>query len=110
MTTSQDSFSGPIGKILNSLVSDWQMDKYNQILSSEFPQLPKEVIENLSRDQFYAYQICMAIILGRVDNDLALLKAGGLLHARWLTLACRILRFCISQATPRKNLLILAEF
>ena len=81
-TTNPKLFSDPIGKKLNGLISDWQAAKYNQISSQELPQLQKEIIENLSCDQFYAYQVCMAIILGRVDNDLAQLDVGGLLHAR----------------------------
>ena len=51
------SFSGPIGKELNGLLSDWQVRKFTPLSSIDFPQLPKEVIENMSSDQFYAHQI-----------------------------------------------------
>ena len=61
VSLSPDSFSGPIGKKLNGLVSDWQVVNFKPFSFIEFPQLPKEVIENLSSDQFYAYQICWAL-------------------------------------------------
>ena len=110
VSASPDSFSGPIGKELNGLVSDWKVVNFRPLSSIEFSYLPQEVIQNLSSDQFYAYQICRAIISGKVENDLAQLEVGRLSHARWLTLGCRILRFYTSQTKPSKNLKILVEF
>ena len=86
VSASPDSFSGPIGKELNGLVFDWKVVNFRPLSSIEFPYLPQEVIQNLSSDQFYAYQICRAVISGKVENDLAQLEVGGLSHARWLTL------------------------
>ena len=110
VSASPDSFSGPIGKELNGLVSDWKVVNFRSLSSIEFPYLPQEVIQNLSSDQFYTYQICRAVISRKVENDLAQLEVGGLSHARWLTLGCRILRFYTSQTKPTKNLKILVEF
>ena len=83
VSASPDSFSGPIGKELNGLVSDWKVVNFRPLSSIEFPYLPQEVIQNLSSDQFYAYQICRAVISGKIENDLAQLEVGGLSHARW---------------------------
>ena len=91
-------------------MSDWQVVKFKPFSSIEFPQLPKEGIENLSSVEFYVYQICWALISGNLNNDLAQLEVGGLSHARWLTLACRILRYYTSQANPGKTSGILVEF
>ena len=91
VSASPDIFPGPISKELNGLVSDWKVVNFRPLSSNEFPYLPQEVIQNLSSDQFYAYQICRAVISGKVENDLAQLEVGRLSHARWLTLGCRIL-------------------
>ena len=50
------------------------------------------------------------VMLGTVDEDLSLLEIGPLCHSRWLTLACRILHYYVSQKSPTKNLKTLAQF
>ena len=54
----------------------------------------------------------MAVMMGpsAINKDLELLEVGGLSHARWLTLACRILRYYISLEHPSISLATLAEF
>ena len=54
----------------------------------------------------------MAVMMGpsAINKDLELLKVGGVSHARWLTLACRILRYYISVEHPSISLATLAEF
>ena len=54
----------------------------------------------------------MAVMMGpsAINKDLKLLEVGGLSHARWLTLACRILRYYISVEHPLISLATLAEF
>ena len=64
----------------------------------------------ISTDQCYGYRMCWAIISGEVDEDLTHLEIEPLNHSRWLTFACRILRFYISQSSPTKNLCLITEF
>ena len=45
-----------------------------------------------------------------LDEHLELLEIGPLYHARWITLASRILRLYVSEKFPSKNLSVLAEF
>ena len=54
----------------------------------------------------------MAVMRGpsAINKDLELLEVGGLSRARWLTLACRILRYYISAEHPSISLATLAEF
>ena len=47
--------------------------------------LSPEVVEDLSSDQFYAYNIVEGIRAGVISNDLAMLEIGLVNHARWLT-------------------------
>ena len=52
------------------------------------------------------------MIVGDVDRDMDMefLEVGPLYHARWLTLACQILRVYVSEVKPLKNLAIIAAF
>ena len=67
-------------------------------------------MDDLSSNQYYAYRICSAVMLGSVDANLEFLEVGGLNHSRWLTIGCRILRFYVAQEKPTSNLSTLAEF
>ena len=56
------------------------------------------------------YRICWGVITGNIDDELAFLEVGPMYHSRWLTLACRILRYYVSISKPTKNLKLIAEF
>ena len=104
------SFNGPIGKQVCSTVSDWPVVNFTPIINSEFPVLSSAEENDLSTDQNYAYRIAIAIINGSINDDLRLLEVGPVVHSRWLTLACRILRFYVSQNRPTKALILLTKF
>ena len=53
-------------------------------------------MNNLNTDQFYAHEICRAVIHAEVDNDVMYLEGGLIVHSQWLTLKCRTL-FCVSR-------------
>ena len=109
-TNSPDSFNGPIGKVLGSCVSKWPVVRFKRIKSSGLKVLPDEVVNDLSTDQNYAYRMCLAVSKGTVEKSLQLLTVGPIVHSRWLTLACRILRFYVSTKHPSENLILLAKF
>ena len=69
-TNSPDSFTGPIGKQLDGCVSEWPVVKFKNIPNVHFPDIPQSVVDELSSDQNYAYKICMAVMVGSVDEDL----------------------------------------
>ena len=54
-TKSPDKFSGPIGSMLNGIVSQWQVVKFKSIPYLSFPIFPSEIIDDLSTDQYYGY-------------------------------------------------------
>ena len=110
-TNSPDTFAGPIGKCLTGDVSSWPVAaNFKSISNPQFVQLPESVVNDLSTDQHYAYKICSAIIMGVVDSDLQYLKVGPIVHSRWLTLGCRILRYYVSVDEPSSNLETLTKF
>lgn len=55
-------------------------------------------------------RIAHAVVDGVVLPELADLVPGPLSHARWLTLACRLLRLYVSTEAPSAELLTLATF
>ena len=75
---------------------------FARIKNDDFPQLAEEVACNLSRDQNYLYEICWGIIEGNLDEDFILRQPGPLNHARWLTLANRILLKYATTKCPSK--------
>ena len=80
--------------------------KFKSIPNPKFPVIPNCLMDDLSSDQYYAYRICSAVMLGSVDANLE----GGLSHSYWLTLGCRILQFYVGQEKPISYLSTLAEF
>ena len=57
-TKSPDAFARPIGKKLDSNVSQWPVVAFKSIPNPHFPMLPNDVLEDLSTDQYYGYKIC----------------------------------------------------
>ena len=53
----------------------------------------EEVLADLSRDQCLLYKLGMAVQTGVVSTDIAAATIGPPLHARWLTIAARDLRY-----------------
>ena len=83
--------------------------KFKSISNPKFPVFPNSLMDDLSSEQYYAYGICSAVMLGSVDANLQFLEVGGLNHSGWLTLGYRILRFHVAQEKPTSNLCTLAE-
>ena len=67
-------------------------------------------MEDLSTHQCYCYQLCQAIITGDVGESLSLFEVEVLNYSRWLTLACHIVHYNVSQSKQSKNLKIIVEF
>ena len=61
-------------------------------------------MEDLSWDQKYLYRICLAIITGRVEDDLAAIEPGPPCVSRWNTLWSRICRVHVGTTRPSHEL------
>ena len=90
----------------------YQLGQLEQILmpTSSFPKLPANVVNDLSTDQYYANRIRWAINNGVVEDDLPYLEVGPIVHSRWLTLECKILRYYVSLDEPFPILKVLVHF
>lgn len=73
-------------------------------IPGKVPQLPEEVVKQLSRDQALAYKWSHAIQSGNVPDNLPSQTIGPLFHARWLTLAVRALAKYARTRKPTQKL------
>ena len=91
-------------------VSAWPIKEFKSIPNQHFPILPNKAINVISTDQYYAYRICWAVILGEIDSDLSLFVVGPVVHSQWLTLECHILCLYTSIRHLHKALLSWLNF
>ncbi|KAJ8387960.1 hypothetical protein AAFF_G00147510 [Aldrovandia affinis] len=114
-TLSDNKLSGPIGKLLDSATDLDINPNFSQIfVGSPLIKLPDKVIQDLSTDQHYGYNIVCAVKDGVLPARLALLEIGPVNHSRWLTTANRLLRLWVSKHGLKgknlKNLQFIVEF
>ena len=110
ITKIPDCFSCPIGSKVGGCVSDWPVVKFKNIPNPHFPELPQCVVEDLSTDQKFAYQVYTSVVIGLIEPDLQYFEVKLIVQSRCLTLACRISLFYVSQSQPSNNGKYLAQF
>ena len=114
-TLSNNKWSGPLGKMLDSATELEINDNFSKIdVGPALPELTDNIIKDLSTDQFYGYMIIKAIRTGVLPDRVAHLKIGPVSHPRWLTTALRFLRIWISRhglkGKQLQNLKLVVEF
>ncbi|KAE8747832.1 hypothetical protein FOCC_FOCC005444 [Frankliniella occidentalis] len=104
-TSGPTAYKGPVGKSLPSC-------HLLPVVSFEAipADLPPLNVPDLSTDQSYLLRMSHAVAAGEVFSDLSELQPGPLNHARWLTLACRLLRLYVATEIPSAELVTLAVF
>ena len=102
-TTGPLAWSGPTGK---QIVEDvWLKPVVSfKTVEGKIPVLPKETVNDLSRDACLVYKLGLAVQTGKVPAEVAAATIGPPLHARWLTTAARDLRLYMSTVRPTKAL------
>ena len=106
VTHGPKGYSGVIGKAIQTC-EELPVVKYNPITFANRPCLDGV---DLSTDQQYLYDICLAVSSGECGADLAERRPGPVVHSRWLTTANRLLRLYISTDGPSANLIVLATY
>ena len=104
-----NTFEGDLGKALTMPLSDLPVVQFKPV-AGVVAQLPDDVVSDLSCDQKYLHDICIAVQQGVVPSGLANSSPGVLNHARWLTLANRVLRLYVSTIHPSHSLVRLVSF
>ena len=97
-TQSNNQFSGNVGKsIVHATECEIDEDFIPITVGPPLIELSQDIINDLSTDQAYGYQIVNAIRAGKITSRLASLQIGPINHSRWLTCANRILRLYVSK-------------
>ena len=82
-TTGPRAFSGTIGKALQTC----DKNPVVRFKPTEWRELLRPIdVDDLSTDQNYLYEICLAVTSGQFHDDLAYEYSGNMCHSRWLTL------------------------
>ena len=108
-TSGPNSFKGELGQAVAGDVYKEEVAKFDKIGSS-LDEMPNDIFEKLSRDQKLLYRYAKAVIFGTVPDNLKDQKPGPLCHARWLTLALRILILYTRTANPSEALKKVVKF
>lgn len=103
-TTGPNSYSGPLGKRMKAC-DNLDIANFKAI---DFPcsVIMEDIAKNLSSDQKYLFEMCMAVSQGSDNFPLQLAKRsiGPICHSRWTTMANRALRIYVSDPKPCQNL------
>ena len=108
-STTPGKFSGPIGQELSKEIWKKPPVEFEPVPCEVFD-IPEDIKQDLSTDQKLLYDYWKAISTGHLPEDVMSKKAGELFHARWLTLAIRVLMFYTRAEKPSQNLKILVDF
>ena len=105
-TSGPTSFKGTIGQEITNDLTLLSVIDFTPIMGKV-----KEISyqNELSTDQRYLYDMCIAVQSGVVNPNLAVKSPGNINHARWLTRANRILRLYVSTKNPEENLVHLVS-
>ena len=68
-TASPNSFGKPIFLNMEKPISTWPIEEFKFLPKQYFLILSNKIINDLSTDQYYAYRICQAVILGEIDSN-----------------------------------------
>ena len=100
-TTGPQAWSGPLGRALVQDVWLQPVVSFTPI-TGNIKTMPKEVVDDLSRDARILYKLGLVVQSGVVLPEVVSATIGPPLHARWLTTAARDLRVYISTRKPSK--------
>lgn len=108
-TSGPESFVGEIGRIMYCDLTKLPIIEFQAIEGRNFPENIADS-SDLSTDQQYLFEICMAVSKGECTENLAKRDPGNYSHARWLTGANRILRSYISDVNPSEGVKIISWY
>ena len=109
VTSGPRTYQGEIGEKIQPDLRTLQIVKFEKIFG-KVEEIQDQVLQNLSSDQKYLYEVALSVQTGNFPIRLATRSPGTLNEARWLTKAIRILRLYVSTNNPSFNLVKLVSF
>ena len=108
ITSGPRGFCGVIGKQLETC-EQLPLVQFEKI-DGNLPIIEENIVNDLSTDQKYLFEISKAICSGNCAIDLSRRDPGRMVHSRWLTMANRVLRLYVGSESPSLNLKTLATY
>ena len=93
ITSGPRGFCGVIGKQLETC-EQLPLVQFEKI-DGNLPIIEENIVNDLSTDQKYLFEISKAICSGNCAIDLSRRDPGRMVHSRWLTMANRVLRLYV---------------
>ena len=114
-TDSKNTFKGNIGKRLPHVEDIELLHSFPKVDAGEaMPDIPKEVVDDLSSDQHMLYLAWDSVRKGELGKELLSPTPGPISHSRWLTHALRNLLLYMTdhklKGKDKKNLMVLVSF
>jgi len=111
-TSGPKKFSGQLGKLCTGESSFLEPQiKFKKIPNDVASfKMTEYAAKDLSSDQEILYHYCVGIAAGKVDSPWIHRKIGPVNHARWLTLAIRLLGLYVRTTKPHLNLVKLTNY
>ena len=101
ITAGPKTFTGTIGKQAAKDLHNTPVANF-EIITSNLIELPSDVLKQLSHDQRLLHEYTIGISSGTIDKVYASRTIGPLNHARWLTLALRVM--CVYARTVKPSI------
>lgn len=108
-TSGPTSFKGELGIEVAGDIHLQDVVTFEPV-ESTLDDIPEDIFKGLSRDQQLLYKYAKAIIVGTVPVSLKDQKPGPLCHARWLTLALRVMILYTRTPSPSEPLIKTVKF
>ena len=109
-TTGPRSFSRPLGVQCAGDVWRLPVTEFQPVPAGAVEEIPEQLVMELSVDQQLLYRLAWAVQCGHLPDATARRAIGPLNHARWLTLAARLLRLYASTERPSAALHQVVEY
>ena len=104
-------YKGPIGDAASHQTFHEQiLVEFVPIYSEKELFVSSQVISDLSTDQQKLYEYCVGISKGSISKKFLAKKPGPIFHARWLTLALRIMMVYVRTDKPSPELLVITKY
>ena len=104
-TGSSNTFTGPAGKLLSKTQNLPYNAEFEPLSAGEpLPEMPPEVMADLSWDQQFGFKMLKALEVGSVPPSLQRMAIGPTDHSRWLTTANRYATYIHSLCLNRHSL------
>ena len=103
-TSGPKAFKGTVGNAISGEIQSRKIELFQPVVGS-VPVLPESIVADLSSDAKYLYKMSLAVTSGpqNFPKQLRSASPGSLNHARWLTLANRVLRLYVSEKKAKRK-------